>query len=281
MRSSVASFVIIAAAAPVFAAPISSQPLNPCLDGTGELASLGNSLGDITLTRGALSGRTPQAAVTACKRQSNGGSSGPALSSSLTSPDPSNPGQSSPSLTAAQNTIDAVRREIVTLMSRLSIEPLTPQELAQEGGSLNGPPIDGKLLTRHVNSRAPKPLSSIGKGLIGTGVGLVGSTVAQDGINEIEKAFKREIVTLMTRQSTDAESAAALNKPLDSEGGSSSHVTPEKHSQISKLSSRTPKPLSSIGKGLIGTGVGLVGSTVAQDAINKVTKAFQREVDLD
>ena len=60
-------------------------------------------------------------------------------------------------------------------------------------------PVDAKFVTRHVNSRAPKPLSSIGKGLIGTGVGLVGSTVAQDGINEIEKAFKREIATLVSR----------------------------------------------------------------------------------
>jgi hypothetical protein len=60
-----------------------------------------------------------------------------------------------------------------------------------------------------------------------------------------------------------------------------SHVTPEKHSQISKLSSCAPKPLSSIGKGLNGTGVGLVRSTVAQDAINKVTKAFRHEVNLD
>jgi hypothetical protein len=62
--------------------------------------------------------------------------------------------------------------------------------------------------------------------------------------------------------------------------------TAEEQSQVSKLltrhlDSRTPKPLSSIGKGLIGTGVGLVGSTVAQDAINEVTKAFRREMDLD
>jgi hypothetical protein len=50
-----------------------------------------------------------------------------------------------------------------------------------------------QLLTRHLNSREPEPLSSIGKGLLGTGVGLIGSTLGQDAIDEVEKIFKREI----------------------------------------------------------------------------------------
>lgn len=49
-----------------------------------------------------------------------------------------------------------------------------------------------QLLTRYLNSREPEPIGSIGKGLIGTGVGLIGSSLAEDAIDEVEKIFKRE-----------------------------------------------------------------------------------------
>jgi hypothetical protein len=76
-----------------------SQPFKACAEDTGELASLGKCLGKGAVTGGPIAAATvssapPQATVTASKRQSNGGSSSPALSSPSTDPDP---GLSSPS----------------------------------------------------------------------------------------------------------------------------------------------------------------------------------------
>lgn len=49
-----------------------------------------------------------------------------------------------------------------------------------------------RLLARHLQSREPQPLGAVGKGLIGTGVGLLGSGVAQEAIDGVKDLISRE-----------------------------------------------------------------------------------------
>jgi hypothetical protein len=103
--------------------------------------------------------------------------------------------------------------------------------------------------------REPEPLSAIGKGLLGTGVGIAASTGVQQAVDGVESLFNREL--------------------------SSDEQDQLKSLLVRHLNSRAPEPLGSIGKGLIGTGVGIAASSLAQDAIGGVESLFNRSVSLD
>jgi len=92
-----------------------------------------------------------------------------------------------------------------------------------------------------------EPLGAIGKGLLGTGVGLVGSGLAQDAIDEIKSLFNRDLSSV----------------------------------EMESLFKREPEPLGAIGKGLLGTGVGLAGSGLAQEAIDAIKGLFDRELSIN
>ena len=124
------------------------------------------------------------------------------------------------------------------------------------------------LLARHLATR--EPLGSVGKGLLGTGVSLVGSSLASEAINEIESLFKK-------REPLGAVGKGLLGTGVSLVGSSlASEAINEIESHLKKR-----EPLGSLGSSLLGTGVSLVGSSLASEAINDVESLFGREMSLN
>lgn len=119
-----------------------------------------------------------------------------------------------------------------------------------------------QLLAAHLNSRSPEPIGSIGKGLIGTGVGLAASTAASEAVEEIKKLFTREI------------DVTQLLDGFKNPGNFGSF-----DSDALKIDLQARAPIGSVGKGLIGTGVGLAASTAASEAVEEIKKLFTRAID--
>jgi len=134
-------------------------------------------------------------------------------------------------------------------------------------GSAIGGTVIGDLLNS--TKREPEPLSlgPIGKGLVGTAVGIGASSAAQDAIDGVESLFNRSVsLNEFNRRELSSDELQQLTSLLT------------RH-----LESRAPQPLSlgSAGKGLLGTAVGLGASSVAQDAIDGVESLFNRSVSLN
>jgi len=111
------------------------------------------------------------------------------------------------------------------------------------GGDEAAPPARRSI--DDLEAREPLNFGAIGKGLLGTGVGLGASTFASSGIEKLKELFSRELM--------------------------------EELEARAELEAREPLSLGAIGKGLLGTGVGLGASTFASEGIEKLKELFGRE----
>ena len=123
--------------------------------------------------------------------------------------------------------------------------------------------------------------NGLGSALGGTAVGGIISALTGDN-NKRELSAREEVFSdLLARHLATREPLGAVGKGLLGTGVSlvGSSLASEAVSDIESLFKK--RALGAVGKGLLGTGVSLVGSSLASEAINGIESLFDREMALN